>query len=178
MTRRALNLATAVLAVLLTVIVAYWIRSYYVRDILAFGVAGGSSHMLQSILGRVHVVSSLSGRRSSGDTFHSSDRLSPNAIWNGAMSGYPVKVEWHFGCVFQRYRDYHMPIIQNDTGFTTSSQLVVVPYWWIAMLIGILPAVRLAPVAGQRRRKSRAASCPASNDMHNNTSEPSVAPAP
>ena len=178
MKRRLLNLATVISTVLCLLIVACWVRSYHVRDILHFGVDGGNAHTVQSILGRVHLVSDLNGGRVGGNTSHTSDRLSPNAIWNGAMSGYPVKVEWHLGLVFQRYSNYHMPYREGDAGFTTLSQLFVVPYWWMAMLIGILPALRLAQVAGQCRRNSGTST----TDMHNNAldpideSAPSVAP--
>jgi hypothetical protein len=136
--------ATAITSIaLLVIVVACWVRSYHVRDTFHFGVADGHAHTLQSILGRVHVISDLSGQRESGETMHSSDRLVEDANWNGSMSGYPVKVQWHCGCVFQRYSEYHMPFSADGTGFTSQHQLVVIPYWWLALLFAILPVIKV-----------------------------------
>ena len=155
MKRRMFNLAAATSLVLCLATAVLWVRSYYVRDIINLGRSGGNSHTIQSILGRLHLISHLSGGRASGDTFYSSDRLSPNAIWNGGMSGYPARVQWHLGCVWQRYSKYHLPIVAGGTGFSTERRLVVVPYRWLTLLLAVLPAVSLAQALRRRSRGGR-----------------------
>jgi hypothetical protein len=141
--RRLFAIVAAISFTLCLATVACLVRSYYVRDSWHFGLDGGNSHTAQSILGRVHFVSTLSGSRVSSETSYSSDRLSTNAIWGGGMSGYPVKVERHFGCVFQRYSKYHMPMSDGGMGHTSQHQLVVIPYWWMVLLFAVLPTAYL-----------------------------------
>src|SRR5258706_13699801 len=69
----------------------FWVRSYWFRDLVSFGREGGNCHIAQSILGRVHLLSNLDGGCSGGSSYNA-DRLSPQAIWTGGMSGYPITV--------------------------------------------------------------------------------------
>ena len=62
------------------------------RDIWIHAKAGGNQHLMQSILGNLHILSDLDGR-TYGGTFHREERLARDAIWNGGMSGYPVHVD-------------------------------------------------------------------------------------
>jgi hypothetical protein len=150
---RLFNLAAAVSLSFCALALVLWVRSYYVRDIIDFGRKGGGSHTAQSILGRVHVVSSLGTGRESGRTIHASDRLSPHAIWNGGMSGYPPRVEWHFGCVWQRYSKHLMSVLGV---FATERRLVVVPYRWLVALSAVLPAIAVIRAVRRRHRAVRA----------------------
>jgi hypothetical protein len=143
---------SAVSLLLCLAVCALWVRSYYYRDILDVGRDGGNSHTAQSILGRLHLVSNLSGRRVSSETFYSSDRLSPNAIWNGGMSSYPARVEWYFGCVWQRYLEWHNSIMGETVPPPSPHRLIVVPYRWLTLLFAILPAMTALPMIRRRRR--------------------------
>ena len=140
--RSTLSVASAISSILCILTLVIWVRSHYVRDIVDFGVTGRGSHTLQSILGRVHIVSTLSGARESGDIVYGSDRLSQYAIWNGGMSGYPNNVEWFGDGVFQRYDDYTMSFSGKEL-HKSSRQLIVLPYWWLGILFSILPATVL-----------------------------------
>ena len=88
--RRVLRVTTnglTVLSLLLSLTaVALCMRSYRVRDIIGFGRVDGNCHTVQSILGRLHVLSDLDGGYTGG-VFYSADRLSPRAAWHGGMSG-------------------------------------------------------------------------------------------
>ena len=102
--RRVLFTILASLSLLLFMaIVMVWVRSFFVRDIVMHVSAeSGNLHTFQSLLGNLHIISQLDGG-SSGPLFWRTDRLSPDAIWNGGMSGYPVQIRKHFGFVFQNY---------------------------------------------------------------------------
>jgi hypothetical protein len=123
------------------------------------GRAGGNSHLVQSLLGRVHVVSDLDRTDYEGGILYpDTDRLSPEATWHGGMSGYPQKVEWRFGFVSQDYLRYHVDL---DFGgpqpvITTRHRLVVVPYWAVAGLLAVPPAVWLVRHGCGRERPGRA----------------------
>jgi hypothetical protein len=155
MRRWLLSFLTCLSLLLALGTVGLWVRSYWTRDIISWGRSGWNSHTLQSILGRVHVVSYLDDG-SFGGFHHREDKLAPSAIWNGAMSSYPRTVEWHFGHVFQKYQRQHYDLIGGGRGgmWVTNHRLIVIPYWSPAVLFSILPAVwvwRL--VRGGRRRK-------------------------
>jgi hypothetical protein len=141
----AWNVLAAVSLLLCLATVALWLRSYRVRDMVSFGWAGGNCHTAQSILGRLHVLSHLDGGCSGGASYRA-DRLSPQAIWNGGMSHYPLQARWRLGFVWQSYSLFHMGMGQPHT---TSNRLVVVPYWFPA---GVLALAPLAWAAGLRRR--------------------------
>jgi hypothetical protein len=70
--RRALRVATNLLAgvslVLCLASVALCVRSHRVRDIVGFGRAGGDCHLVQSIRGRLHLLSDLGGGCTGGVT--------------------------------------------------------------------------------------------------------------
>jgi hypothetical protein len=125
--------------------VASWARSYRVRDLIAFGRIGGDSHVAQSILGRLHLLSNLGGGYLGGSSYEA-DRLSPQAIWNGGMSDYPLQVQWRLGFVWQTYGRDHLGMGQP---YTTSHRLVVVPYCFPAAVFALAP---LAWLIGTRRR--------------------------
>src|SRR5688572_18173214 len=105
MRRWVFNLCACCSLLLMLGTTGMWIRSYYTRDMVSW-VSEGNGHIMQSILGRVHVMSSLDGN-SSGQFTHREDKLVPNALWNGAMSGYPLTVNWKLGHVWQRYQRQH-----------------------------------------------------------------------
>jgi len=127
--------------------VALWLRSYQVRDIIIYGRAGGNTHVAQSILGRLHVLSDL-WPASVGQASYSADRLSPEAIWSGGMSSYPDDddVQWRLGFVWQTYSRDHMAAGQV---YTTTQRLIVVPYWLHAGVFALAP---LAWMAGWNRQ--------------------------
>ena len=156
--RRLFNILSAISLVLCLATVALWVRSYYVRDSLHFGRHNGNSHVMQSILGRVHLLSHLSGGRESGQTFYYRDRLLPHATWNGGMSGYPPRVHWRLGCAWQNYSQYHLPITIGGQGFSTSRRLIILPYRWPALLFALLPTIALLR-AIRRRQRGRQSMC-------------------
>jgi hypothetical protein len=119
-----------------------WARSHLIRDTFWWVSSDGRGHHGQSILGRLHLISSLDGR-SVGQAGHDADRLSPEAIWNGGMSGYPAKPEWRYGFIVQKYQRYHMGWQANQPGLWTNHRLIVIPYWAPALLFAILPAIGL-----------------------------------
>jgi hypothetical protein len=126
--------------------VALSMRSYRVRDLVGFARDGGNCHVAQSILGRLHVLSNLDGGCEGGVNYYS-DRLSPQAIWNGGMSSYPGDVQWRLGFVWQTYDSGHM---DHQGGIiTTSHRLIVVPYWFPAAVFASVP---IAWMIGTRKR--------------------------
>ena len=133
-----------------------WARSYCVRDIVGYSVAGGDSHIAQSILGRVHILSTLDANCDGGGLHHSSDGLSPGAIWNGGMSSYPLRPEWHMGSIWQTYTRHHMSFGFGGNGaWTTRHRLIVVPYWAPTAAFAILPAIGVWEWRGRRRQRWR-----------------------
>jgi hypothetical protein len=123
-------------------ILAVWIRSYWIRDIFSYVDQRRDAHLIQSIRGRLHILSDFVGTATRGAMFsHHEDLLSQYAIWNGGTSGYPVNVEWHLGHVWQRYSRFHMTRAASPgrAGFTTNHRLIVIPYWSPAVLSAILP---------------------------------------
>jgi hypothetical protein len=137
----AWNVLTAMSLLLCLATMALWLRSYWVRDMVGFGWAGGNCHTAQSILGRLHVLTNLGG-----GTYYGADRMSPEAIWTGGLSGYPPDVHWRLGFVWQTYDRSHMGVGQI---YWVSNRLIVVPYWFPA---GVLALAPLAWAAGLRRR--------------------------
>jgi hypothetical protein len=138
----AWNVLTAVSLLLCLATVAFWLRSYRVRDMIGFGREGGNCHTAQSILGRLHVLTHLGGGCTGGMTYYA-DRLSPRAIWSGGTSNYPLDVRWRLGFAWETYEGGHM-----DMG-PVSYRLIVVPYWFPAGVFALAP---LAWAAGLRRR--------------------------
>jgi hypothetical protein len=150
MIRRLFTFFSVLSLLLCLATIVLWLRSYRVRDMVSFAKAGGNSHMAQSILGRVHVQTTFGN--STGGFHYAADRLSPQAIWNGGMSRYPVNTEWHFGFVWQSYSRRHMPLWGNATNLITRHRLIVVPYWSVSVLLAVLPGVW---VVGRLRRRDR-----------------------
>jgi hypothetical protein len=143
----AWNVLTALSFLLCLATIALWARSYRVRDMVGFGWAGGDSHIAQSILGRLHVLTHLGGGYIGGARYQA-DRLSRRATWHGGMSGYPLvgDVRWRWGFVWQTYnRGY----FGGGQPFSISNRLIVVPYWSPAGVFALAP---LAWAAGVRRR--------------------------
>jgi hypothetical protein len=146
---------------------ALWLRSYWYRDILSFGRAGGNCHLVQSLLGRIHILGNLAGGCSGGFSYSGPDRLSPQAVWNGGMSGYPPQPEWHGGFIWQYYPGtyfadfsysgpaYGRPPLRNN------HRLIVIPCWCPAILFATSPALWLIRRSrGRRRRRIAAGLCP------------------
>src|SRR5262249_17896935 len=140
----AWNVLTALSFLLFLASLALWARSYRVRDTIGFGWAGGNSHVAQSILGRLHVLTTF-GVSTGGRAYHS-DWLSPLAIGNGGMSSSPREPQWRFGFIWQTYDRSHFPMGQI---YWSRNRLIVVPYWFPAALFALAPAVW---AAGVRRR--------------------------
>jgi hypothetical protein len=139
--RRWLTLPLAILSLLLCLASAgMWIRSHFFRDILMWVDSRANPHTMQSLLGNLHIISQFDGG-SSGNLFYREDRLAPDAIWNGGMSGYPMTINKHLGFVFQNYTVIHPDL--SFTGrrgtFTTHHRLIVVPYWFPTFLFAIYP---------------------------------------
>jgi hypothetical protein len=136
---------------------AIWVRSYYFRDIVGFGRANGNCNLVQSILGRLHWMTNLDGGCAGGGASHQSDRLSPQAIWNGGMSSYPVTVDRHYGLVWQTYKRYHMMDMTvsgvSPAMLMSNHRLVVIPYGYPAALFALAPAAWLFMRLRRRRRR-------------------------
>lgn len=141
----AWNVVVAMSLLLWLATTGLWARSYWVRDLVGFGWSGGDCHMAQSILGRLHVHTMLGGGYTGGTTYQS-DRLSPRAIWSGGMSGYPLRVRWRLGFVWQTYTRGHMGMGQP---YSMTYRLIVVPYWFPTGVFALAP---MAWAAGLRRR--------------------------
>jgi hypothetical protein len=141
----AWNVLTALSLLLCLATMAVWVRSYWVRDRGRFGWAGGNCHVVQSILGRLHMLTILGGGCSGGASY-GADRLAPQATWHGGMSGYPTAVRWRWGFVCQTYERIHMGMGQM---YRMTYRLVVVPYWFPTGVFALAP---LAWAAGVRRR--------------------------
>jgi hypothetical protein len=153
----------AVSLLLFVATVAAWIRSFWFRDIVSYVSTNGNGRLIQSIRGRLHIISDLDGQ-SSGNFMHREDRLSPDAIWHGGMSGYPVKVEWHLGHVWQRYSRFHgfgFLGYPPNGGLTTNHRLIVIPYWSPAVLFAVMPAIWIWRFIkyGQRRKVGHCPKC-------------------
>jgi hypothetical protein len=159
MKRRVSNLLAAASLVVCLGVAGLWVRSYFTRDLFLFGRAGGDGHVVQSLLGRVHWVTSFGFHSNApGQFLHRSDRLSPQAIWNGGTSGYPVGVRRRLGFVWQDYDDYHADLHFGGSGFTTHHRLVVVPYWALCAPFAIAP-VGWAVNRMRRRQRFGAGRC-------------------
>jgi hypothetical protein len=162
--KRVLSTILAALSLVLFIaVVAVWIRTFFIRDIVGFVSGDGNGQIVQSIRGRLHIMTSLDGR-SSGSFSHSQDRLVPNALWNGGMSSYPVNVEWHMGHVWQTYSRNHLIFSSppaGASGFTTNPRLIVIPYWSPALLFAILPTIWIWQFVkhGQRRKIGHCPKC-------------------
>jgi hypothetical protein len=143
----AWNALTALSFLLCLASIAVWLRSYRVRDVIGFGRAGGDSHIAQSILGHLHVLTHFGGGYIGGMRYQA-DRLSPRATWHGGMSGYPLvgDVRWRWGFVWQTYDRGHFG---GGQPFRSSNRLIVVPYWFP---VGVFALSPLAWAAGLRRR--------------------------
>ena len=145
--------------------VAVWIRSYWIRDIAGNVTATGNGYLIQSIRGRLHIISDLDGH-SAGGFHHRQDWLSPDAIWNGGMSGYPVKVEWHLGHIWQKYQRYHRTFLSGYGGssqaMTTNHRLIVIPYWSPAVIFAVLPTIWIWRFMKYRHRR-QVGHCPKCN---------------
>jgi hypothetical protein len=141
----AWNVLSALSLLLCLATLGLWLRSYRVRDTVGFGWAGGDCHVAQSILGRLHVLTNLDGGCLGGTTY-GADRLSPQALWHGGMSSYPVRARWRMGCIWQTYSRFHMGL---GRPYTSTHRLIVVPYGFPAVVLALAP---LAWAAGLRRR--------------------------
>jgi len=157
MTRRLLDILGALSLLLVMAIVVLWVRSYLVGDIVEFGVVGGNCHIVQSIFGRLHLLSRLDGGYTVTGVQHTADRLVPQTQWQGGMSGYPPRVNWCCGFVCQTYSKQHMSGNVGDRPPVTHHRLIVVPYWLPAALFAIPPAVWLIALRRRWRRRYRLA---------------------
>lgn len=143
----AWNVAAAMSLLLCLATLGAWLRSCWVRDTMGFGWKGGNCHVVQSIFGRVHMLTHLGGGCAGGASY-SADRLGSRSLWNGGMSGYPrpADIRWRLGFVWQSYRRGHFA---GSGSFVTSNRLIVVPYGFPACVFAILP---VAWACGVRRR--------------------------
>jgi hypothetical protein len=137
---------------------ALWLRSYHRRDIVCFGRAGGNSHLVQSLLGRVHLLTNLSGGYTGGFS-HQADRISPRALWNGGMSSYPHPAEWHHGFIWQTYDSHHFGMGQP---YAMTNRLIVVPYAFPAAIFALAPLAWLGnrPRDRDRGTYQKVRTCP------------------
>lgn len=164
MRRVLFTIISALSLLLFLAVVVVWVRSLWIRDIAGNVSASGNGYLIQSIRGRLHIISDLDGR-SVGAFHHHQDWLSPDAIWNGGMSGYPVKVEWHLGHVWQRYSRFHgfgFLSYPPNGGFATNHRLIVIPYWSPAVLLAILPTIWIWRFVRYRHRRN-VGHCPKCN---------------
>jgi hypothetical protein len=156
--RFAWNTLAALSFLLCLASIVLWLRSYWYRDILSFGHAGGNCHVVQSLLGRIHILSNLDGGCSGGFSYSGPHRLSPQAIWNGGMSGYPVNPKWHAGFIWQRYSQWQS---WRSWARPDELRLIVIPYGCPALLLATPPALWLVRRScGRRRHRSAAGLCP------------------
>lgn len=123
---------------------ALWVRSYSVGDSVQFASPAGDQQLLRSILGRVHLISHLNLPPYTGGWNYFSQRVSSQSLWNGGMSDYPARVEWHGGFVWQQYtKTYVSFLVPGQIAPVHRLRLIVVPYWFIITAMGITPIVRL-----------------------------------
>ena len=155
MLRLLVNLLAALSLLISLAFATLWVRSHYIRDLYIFSVNGGDVHAVQSILGRLHVKTDFlpPGARSIGAAQHNADRLAPNAIWNGALSGYPARAEWRAGgFIVQTYTRSQMNFLMMAAPIVTRHRLIVVPYWALTTLFAALPGCWLFHRLLLRRR--------------------------
>ena len=147
--RRALRVTTNFLTVLSMLIcmaiVALWLRSYWVCDLISYARRGGNDHIVQSLLGRVHLLTSF-GVVPDGGASYRCDRLGPQSVWDGRMSSYPDDVQWRLGFVWQTYEHTGFPMGQV---ITTSHRLIVVPYWFPSGVFALAPFAWLIRTRGR-----------------------------
>jgi hypothetical protein len=153
--RRVLfTLVSGLSLLLLVAVVAVWIRSYWVRDIVMYCPPNRNFHTIQSILGSLHIISELDGSSTTENrVWWQIDPLARDAIWNGGMSGYPVKVEKNLGHVWQRYL-YTVFTPYPYRSLTLHKRLIVVPYWSPAVLFAILPTIWIWRFVKYERRRN------------------------
>jgi hypothetical protein len=158
--KRLLLTAPCALSLLLCLAsLAIWIRSYFIRDLFAFGRPGGNCHIAQSIRGRLHLLSNLDGGCSGGYSYRA-DKLAPNAIWNGGMSSYPVTPEWRLGFIYQTYtRTHFLFSVAPSTTLASRHRLIVIPWWAPTLLFAIAPTFWLTRYRRHRHR-AKAGLCP------------------
>jgi hypothetical protein len=147
--RRVLRIAANLFALLSLLLclasVGLCVRSHRVRDLIFFGRAGGNVHLIQSIRGRLHLLTDLDGGYTGGFG-HSADSIGPQGTWHGRMSGYPHQPEWRLGFIWQTYVSSHFGLGQS---YTIRNRLIVVPYWFPAAVFALPP---VAWLIGTRRR--------------------------
>jgi hypothetical protein len=131
------NLLTLLSLFLCLATVVLWVRSFRVGEDVSFGRVDGNSHLAQSILGRLHLLSDLDGGYTGGVSYRAG-RLGPNSTWDGRVSSYPLEgeVQWRLGFVWQTYRSSHFGLGQS---YTTTNRLIVVPYWFPAAVFALAP---------------------------------------
>jgi hypothetical protein len=150
--RRALrftgNIVTVLSLLLCVATMDLWLQSYRVRDIVTFSSGDGNSHVLQSILGRLHLLSQLD-YKSNSEATHRAVRLSPQDTWNGGTRGYPPDddVQWRLGFVCQTYEFTFLTVGHGD--LKQFNRLIIVPYWFPAGVFALAP---LAWMAGRIRK--------------------------
>jgi hypothetical protein len=131
----------------------------WVRDIVGYvSPETHNYHIAQSLLGNLHIISHLDGGSTPSPLSWQTDRLAPNAIWNGGMSSYPVKVQSFLGHVWQNYTTSPFsPSLSRP--ITMRYRLIVIPYRSPAMLFAILPAIWVWRFVKYGRRR-KAGHCP------------------
>ena len=163
MKRVLFTIVSAVSLLLFLAVVGVWIRSFWIRDIFSYVDKSRDAHLIQSIRGRLHILSDFVGTAQGPFFSHREDLLSRDAIWNGGTSGYPVKVEWHLDHVWQNYSRNHMAFVPANMSrlFMTNHRLIVIPYWSPALLFSILPTLWIwrSIKSGHRRKLGHCPEC-------------------
>ncbi len=153
--RWAVNLLCLLSLLLCLATVGLWVRSHWICDLVCHSVAGRSATWIQSVHGRLHVVTTFDNFMYS-ETWYKTGAISRQTSWNGLLGGYPAHPEWHFGFIYQTYSERCLaPRFARQTIHTTRNRLVVIPYWVPAALFALLPAVWLRRHFGLRHRARR-----------------------
>jgi hypothetical protein len=133
MKRVAMNVAVAASAVLCLTTVGLWVRSYPRYDMLVHG-GGQVQETLTSLGGRIQYF-----RRSGFSRAESSWHFVSRAGGAGWMIDSDPQRTWYHRLGFDfRYRRF-----VASTGAPGTDVIVMLPYWFVVLLSGVLPAIWL-----------------------------------
>jgi hypothetical protein len=141
MTRRITTILVRVLAILsagaFALVVAAWVRGYFISDTLGWGFAANAS-------GGRHVAGAASGR--GGVTFFVIDVRAQVSLLGGFWQCEPPGYGGDFGRVQARWSLLGLRAVSPSARSAESERIwaLVAPSWLVALIAGTLPTISLA----------------------------------